>query len=65
MYVYLNYGDDYVFFNISKTKCSIYASDPKLTEILVANVEKIKAKDYYLIQTTERTVDKFLRKIDR
>lgn len=65
MYVYLNYGDDYVFFNISKNKCAIYASDPKLTEILVNNAEKIKAKDYYIIQTTERNVDKFLRKIER
>jgi hypothetical protein len=65
MYVYLNYGDDYVFFNISKNKCAIYASDPKLTEILVNSAEKIKAKDYYIIQTTERNVDKFLRKIER
>jgi hypothetical protein len=54
-----------VFFNISKNKCAIYASDPKLTEILVNNAEKIKAKDYYIIQTTERNVDKFLRKIER
>ena len=65
MYVYLNYGDDYVFFNISKNKCAIYASDPKLTDILVNSAEKIKAKDYYIIQTTERNVDKFLRKIER
>ena len=34
-------------------------------DILVNSAEKIKAKDYYIIQTTERNVDKFLRKIER
>ena len=65
MFIYLNYGEDFVFFNITKSKCAIYASDPKLTEILINTANKVKAKDFYIMQTTERTVDKFLKKIER
>jgi hypothetical protein len=64
MHVYLSNGEDVLYFYITLNRLSIYSNDDELNKIMDATNHKVKAENFQVIKASERTVDKFLQKID-
>lgn len=64
MHFYLSNGEDVLYFFITRNRLSIYSNDEELNKIMDATNHKVKAENFQVIKASERTVDKFLQKID-
>ena len=63
MHIYLDDGDNKVYFYVRPYMVNIYTNDDKLLEIMGETNGKVKPRDFAVSIAGERAVDRFIRKI--
>lgn len=63
MHIYLDDGDNKVYFYVRPYMVNIYTNDDRLLEIMGETNGKVKPRDFAVSIAGERAVDRFIRKI--
>jgi hypothetical protein len=64
MHLYFSNGQATVYFFLTRNRLSIYSDDEQLKTIMDKTNHKVKGDNFQVILSSERSMDKFLRKID-
>jgi len=64
LHLYMDLGSgEFFYVNLTKTIAYIYCNNADMKMLLAETADKIKADNFYIRPTTERNVERFLRRI--